>query len=369
MQLFPINSNFQQQLHRLVDHHYCIGDIMSIKGLAGGCSNLSFLIRIRQNGNLHSYIVRRYHPDRTAEQIHFEHSFIHHLKQNILPLVSGVIKCRDGGTWIRLIDPENRLPYYWAIFEFLPGEDKYTWIENNLSEPELKSSAEVLAHLHDASAGFQPTSDNAANAPLITGFLEELYREIHKNTGPLRNRGIQELVNPHRRLSLSVIENILTVKKSLVAIPEIAIHCDYHPGNLKFRHERVMGVIDFDWSQMGPRAFDLSLALIYFAARWTPKGPGGLNPNKVKLFLGTYDGILVTKTKLSPLSAIEVELLPCLMAAANLFILKWELDEYAANPFKQQEFTNYINHNVRIMNWINQNTRQMQELISATCSS
>jgi homoserine kinase type II len=269
---------------------------------------------------------------------------------------------------MREIDPENHRSYYWAIFEFLPGEDKYTWIENNLSRPELKSAAEVLAHLHAAASGFQPTPDNAANQPLITDFFERLYSEVHKKTGPFQNRGIQKLINPHRRQFLSVIEHILTVKKPLVTIPEIVIHSDYHPGNLKFRHERVVGVVDFDWSQMGYRAFDLSLALIYFAGRWGKKGHEGLNANKFELFLRTYGGALGRKTQLSPLSAIEVELLPRLLAAANLFILKWGLDEYAANPLKHQEFTIYINHNRRLMNWIEKNTGQMQKLIAATCN-
>ena len=368
MQLFTLNSNFQQQLHRLVNRHYCIGEIVSIEGLADGCCNLNFLVRIRQNEKLHSYIMRRYHPDRTAKQIRFEHAFIHHLWQNKLTPVPAVMQCRDGGTWMREIDPENHRSYYWAIFEFLPGEDKYTWIENNLSKPELKSAAAVLAHLHEAAIGFQPTPDNTANQSLITDSFERLYSEVHKKTGPFQNRGIQELINPHRRQFLSVIEHILNVKKSLVTIPEIAIHSDYHPGNLRFQHERVVGVIDFDWSQMGYRAFDLSLALIYFTGRWGKKSHEGLDPEKFELFLRTYDGALGRKTQLSPLSAIEVELLPRLLAAANLFILKWELDEYAANPFKHQEFKIYISHNVRLMNWIEKNTGQIQKLIAATCN-
>jgi homoserine kinase type II len=291
------------------------------------------------------------------------------LKQNTFTLVPGVVKCRDGGTWVREIDSENRIPYYWAIFEFLPGDDKYTWIENDLSGPELTSAAEVLAHLHDAAAGFQPASDNVANSPLITKFFQKLYDEVHQNTGPFRSRSIQELVNPHKRLFLSALEHILTVEEYLDALPEIAIHSDYHPGNLKFRHERVVGVFDFDWSQMGQRSFDLSLALIYFAGRWGEKDHAGLDPNRVELFLGAYAGTLASTAQLSTLSAIEVELLPSLLAAANLFILKWELAEYAANPLKRQELTNYIDHNVRLMTWINQNTRQMQKWISTACNS
>jgi len=134
----------------------------------------------------------------------------------------------------------------------------------------------------------------------------------------------------------TVIKHSLTVKKPLYTISKIAIHSDYHPGNLKFRHNRVVGVFDFNWSRMGYRVFDFSLALIYFAGRWENKikGQGGLDLNKFELFLKIYNRALRSKTQLSPLSAIEVELLPRLLAAANLFILKWELDEYIFNPLE-----------------------------------
>ena len=39
MQLFPVNSNLHKQLHRLVDYHYCIGEIVRIEGLADGYCN------------------------------------------------------------------------------------------------------------------------------------------------------------------------------------------------------------------------------------------------------------------------------------------------------------------------------------------
>ena len=101
MQLVSINVNLKDQLRQQVDAHYRIGEIESIEGLADGCCNLNFLIRIRRAGKLYAYILRRYHPDRTAEQIRFEHSFIHHVRQNNFTLAAGVISCRDGKTWLR----------------------------------------------------------------------------------------------------------------------------------------------------------------------------------------------------------------------------------------------------------------------------
>ena len=369
MQLFPLTSNMQQHLRRLVDDHYRIGAIASIEGIAAGCCNLNFLIKSRQSGKPYSTILRRYHPDRTLEQILFEHSFLEHLRQNQFALAPAVIRSIGGKTWVRATEPKDRRSYYWAIFEYLPGEDRYTWTENNLTRTELKSAAEVLAHLHEAATGFQPDSVHVASQPSSKDFLEQLYREVAGETGPFQNLDIQELMQSHKRQILAVIKHSKTADKTLSTLSKMAIHSDYHPGNLTFGRKRVAGVIDFDWSQMGYRVFDLSLALIYFAGRWEQKGQRGLDPDKFVLFLRTYNESLSSKTHASPLSAIEVELLPRLLAAANLFVLKWELDEYVGNPLKHQEFNSYINHNVGLMNWMMKNPGKMEKMIATACIS
>ena len=44
----------------------------------------------------------------------------------------------------------------------------------------------------------------------------------------------------------------------------MVIHCDFHPGNLKFQNNAITGLFDFDWSKVDVRCFDVALAIIYF---------------------------------------------------------------------------------------------------------
>ena len=53
-------------------------------------------------------------------------------------------------------------------------------------------------------------------------------------------------------------------------MPHCAIHCDFHPGNLKYENNRVVGIFDFDWSKIDLRLFDLRMAVDDLGCR-----PGG----------------------------------------------------------------------------------------------
>ncbi|MFQ6099123.1 MAG: phosphotransferase, partial [Armatimonadota bacterium] len=51
------------------------------------------------------------------------------------------------------------------------------------------------------------------------------------------------------------------------SLPACVIHGDYHPANLKFRGDEVVGIFDLDWATLQPCARDLADGLLFFAAR------------------------------------------------------------------------------------------------------
>ena len=40
------------------------------------------------------------------------------------------------------------------------------------------------------------------------------------------------------------------------------MHCDYHPGNLKWVDEQGVGLFDFDWSKLDYRVFDIARGVV-----------------------------------------------------------------------------------------------------------
>jgi Ser/Thr protein kinase RdoA (MazF antagonist) len=131
------------------------------------------------------------------------------------------------------------------------------------------------------------------------------------------------------------------------SLPEVIIHCDYHPGNLKFKGEEITGLVDFDWSKLDLRAFDVALAVWYFCASWELAADGHLRLGEAKEFLRAYQRQLIGDPDLSPLSPEEIRYLPHLIDAANIYVLYWTLRDYFGKDVDPGEYLIYLRHGVR----------------------
>ncbi len=132
---------------------YDLGELLDYEKDVRGTVNTSYTIEMGTPGGRKRYFLRRYKGWIKEEELIFEHSVITHLKQNGFDLVAGVLKTRDGRTYIRREHDEEAA--FYAIFEFLRGEDKYTWIDPVCEASEIVSAAETLAKFHMAMAGWK----------------------------------------------------------------------------------------------------------------------------------------------------------------------------------------------------------------------
>jgi homoserine kinase type II len=51
---------------------------------------------------------------------------------------------------------DNAIGVFYTIFDYLPGEDRYTWVDPVLNNAELYASGAVLAQFHIAAGSFTP---------------------------------------------------------------------------------------------------------------------------------------------------------------------------------------------------------------------
>ena len=66
------------------------------------------------------------------------------------------------------------------------------------------------------------------------------------------------------------------------------MHCDYHPGNLKWVDEQGVGLFDFDWSKLDYRVFDIAQGVVYFCSSWEGPDKGELRLDKAAIFVRAY---------------------------------------------------------------------------------
>ncbi len=347
----------REQIAEMVESHYSIGRVIGVREIFGGYNNRSYRILVDCGGHEKKYFVREYTRQPGDEGIRFEHRLISHAIENGLSGIAGTIVNRRGETFTRWAG--NNAIY--ALYEYLGGEDRYTWDNPDLTDREFQSAAQRLADYHNAMRNFDPGGLNRGEPP-----IRELWRELPERLRRLARKTGSGRYTDYFRQQLETI--LATVAKITPPpgehpyMPVLPAHYDYHPGNLKWEGETATGIFDFDWSKMDLRLFDVCMALIYFCGCWDSHRDGELRMSKVALFLNSYQKRLAVK-ELIPITSTERALIPEMLAMSNLYLLHWGVNHfYGPEESNEKEYLRYLQHGVRLMRWIEQNN----ETIAAT---
>ena len=363
-----MDHNIAAQLNEIL-LHYDLGELVDFARDERGTVNTSFAIRTRRGRAERRYFLRRYKPAIQEYEIQFEHSLIEHLTQKKLPPVAGVHQTRDGSTYLRLFANNTELlPAFHAIFDYINGEDRYTWVNPHCTDAEICSSARVLAQFHRGVADLVPAGRRVE--PAILELLPLIAETIQSCPSKSRHTVFDTYLFEHMPLLLERIDRTLTTlnEPGSLEMPRLVIHCDYHPGNLKFRGSQVSGVFDFDWSKMDYRCFDVALGLYYFFADWEGNQDGGLRLPHASLFLESYQDELKRGSQAGPLSEVELHYLPAMIEASNLYVLNWTILDFYSKIVDPEEYLTYAIHAVENVKWFDRagNQEKLEQAIRST---
>jgi homoserine kinase type II len=336
------------QITEIVESLYDIGTVTAVNEIFGGYNSRSFAIEALKDGCAHTYFLRKYKAGMSAGEIRFEHALISHAIKNGFVIAAGIVQSAGGETFVQ---PPNS-PSIFAIFEYLDGEDRYTWDNPDLTDAEFENAGRVLAIFHNAVHDFNPGALQRAEPPILTLWP----RLAGKFAGFARTEKAgkwQVYYGSHLPGLLDTIACNPFDPMEAEGLPLIPIHCDYHPGNLKWTGEQVVGIFDFDWSKMDLRLFDVAMAAIYFCSRWDGDGDGEFRCDKCELFFGAYQQQLRTSSGLEPLTPAERKLLPKMLDIANIYLIHWEVSTYINEAgVNADEYLAYLKHNIRLMHWL-----------------
>lgn len=337
-----------------MEQHYDLGKLTQIKEILGGYSNKSYAVWMSTPGRIHRYFLRLYNPKTKKKEILFEHALLKHLRANGFTLAATAVACRNHATVVCTPPPENHQgeTALWALFEFLEGEDKYTWTDTGLTDQELISAAEMLAHLHNGWSDFNIPSGVDRAQPRIMEFLPTFKKTYTTFLEQADDRHFDRLFKAYFDSICRALADAARLDGKFEGMPTIPIHCDYHPGNLKFRDDKCVGVFDFDWSKVDYRLFDVALGLLYFTSVWNdPKA--GFRQHTFYLFLSTYHQACHQLDQITPLTKQEQKHLIPMLSIVNLYVLNWELvDFYTSQAPDDDAYHAFINHNLKLMQWI-----------------
>lgn len=351
-------SESRREIVEVIEEWYDLGRVQAVSEIFGGYDNHSYRLVVKRRGLPQNYFLRRYKQGITEPEIQFEHALLDHCAAGGYTLTARVIATRQGTTHIK---PDNSKRFF-AVYEFLEGEDKYAWNNPSLNDEEFVSASKMLATFHAAAIGFEPGNFRRVEPP-VRDLLPTFSSRFKSFAQTGRNSRFQRFFLTHLDNILESIENTRITKADASHMPYCAIHCDYHPGNLKYLNNRVVGIFDFDWSKIDLRLFDLCMAVDYFCCSWDEGTDGDLRPDKVSLFLNAYQERLQQTGVMKPLNAVEIRNLPEMLSAANLCIVNWIVSTfYLDDDLNDHEYLAYLQHSVRLMYFIAKHRRRLAQI-------
>jgi homoserine kinase type II len=225
--------------------HYDIGPLTAPPHPAGGTANAN--VRITTAAG--EYFLRRRNPKYAAEPfVAFDHALMAHLTQSGLPTPREVLT-RDGAAWVRHGDD------VYEMFHYQPGGP-----HDRNSVPQIAAAGRALAAYHHATSSFRPLPGKDWPRYDDPWLIREGIAGIEAQ---LRHRMPARDIE-YLSAQVTLLERELPDDR-YHALPKLVVHGDYHPGNLLFQNDEVVGIFDLDWATFQPRARDLADGVFLFA--------------------------------------------------------------------------------------------------------
>ena len=279
--------------------HFDIGVIDSIVEFPRGSRKAPKLLIVSDQGKF--LLKRRARGKDDPFKVAFTHSLQLFLagKQFPLPHLIGTRK-------------ENNSMLQWhngvyELFEYIPGQSYPQTLEATFDSGRILSLYHKL--LEDFKSEWQPPSGSYHAAAAVESSLRAIAAAIPSPND--ENREVHQLLafllSTYRKAAEKVsglgIENW----------PKQIVHADWHPGNMLFRDNRVVAVIDYDSARLLPRIIDIANGSLQFSIIGgdddVSKWPDYLDESRFKRFLRGYDEVML-------LSQAEIAAIPWLMTEA-----------------------------------------------------
>lgn len=342
------------QIAEVVATEYDLGEVLRVEQIFGGFENLSFAVVTRDGDGERRNFVRKYKLGTVEREIRYEHALVRHIREKGFELPARVFETGTGDTLVTReeLHGAERVQRYFAVYEMLDGEDKYTWTENRCTDAEYEDAARILARFHQAAYDFEP-GDLAREQPPIMDYLATMPDTFNGYAAATKGTKYDHYFLSRLPGILEAIDRGLALAPELEGLPRCPVFCDYHPGNLKWRDGRGVGLFDFDWAKLDYRLFDIAIGIVYFCTSWEDKDDGQLRLDKAEIFLKAYQDEASRAALPGPVTDAELAALPRMLAIAALYVVSWDIVAYYIDRDpNDDEYLFFLEHNVAFVEFI-----------------
>jgi homoserine kinase type II len=321
--------------------HYPLGELTDAHRIEQGFVNENWVITTTDG----RFFLKRGHRDnREPRLIRVQHQLMEHLRDHSFP-APRIVPTSKGQTFLLLVED------WFEIQEYIDGEPY-----DHDHPAHLEEAAVTLGRYHRSVVGFAPrilrSLGDLYTPPVISVTLNNLVSVWGFDSEP-------ELAHLARKLEAEV-SRLSARFAAHGVLPNLVIHGDYYAGNLIFRGDRIVGVVDYDRARWHPRLAEIAEALVYFAS---PR-PG---PLKHIVYSGVlswepFSRFLESYAAAHPLEKVEIQALPDYVSG---IWISWSLRRLLEKGSRPEDAVEALQEVLLLADWARTNAEQMAETARA----
>ncbi|MEO0476783.1 MAG: phosphotransferase [Planctomycetota bacterium] len=291
----------------IVLSHYKLGVIDKIKEFPRGSRKAPKLLVISERGPF--LLKRRALGKDEPEKVAFCHGIQLHLAGKQFPLPHLIGTRSDNNSMLRLGD------YTHELFEYIQG----TPYDQSLEA--TNDAGKILALMHKLLKDhkYDPavvTSSSYHNAKSVYNACRTIPTTIARRNPNQTGDDAKKNAALVQELQAYYDDAVQRVERAgMLEWPKQIVHSDWHPGNMLFRGQRVVAVIDYDTARVHQRIIDIANGALQFSILGGGEDPltwpEGIDLARFKRFLMGYDSVPD-----AVLTTAELQIVPWLMIQA-----------------------------------------------------
>src|SRR5687768_15110296 len=274
-----MRESFSAEELAIVLSHFDIGVIDSVIDYPKGSRKAPKLLIVSEQGKF--LLKRRARGKDDPYKVAFSHALQLYLASKQFPLPHLVGTRKENNSMLQW---RNAV---YELFEYIPGQPYPQTLESTFD------SGRVLALYHkllqEFQSQWQPSGGSYHRAPAVEQGLKAIPASLQ--AGDAAKPLLQYLLDSYRHAA-EMAEGV-----GLDGWPKQIVHADWHPGNMLFRDNHVVAVIDYDSARLLPRIVDIANGALQFSIiggdedvqRW----PDYIDETRFKRFLRGYDEVML----------------------------------------------------------------------------
>jgi len=320
--------------------NFDIGVIDSVVEYPRGSRKAPKLLIVSEQGKF--LLKRRARGKDEPYKVAFSHAIQLYLASKQFPLPHLIGTRRENNSMLQW---RNAV---YELFEYIPGQGYPQTLESTFDSGRVLGLYHKL--LHDFQSEWQPATGSYHAAPSVEQGLRLIPNAVQG--APAAVSALLKFLLDSYRHAASAAEH-----EGLDRWPKQIVHADWHPGNMLFRDNRVVAVIDYDSSRMLPRVIDIANGALQFSIiggdEDISKWPEYLDETRYRRFLRGYDEVML-------LSEAEIRSIPWLMVEA--LIAESVFPIAATGTFGRMEGLSFLEMVQRKVYWMQRSAEKLVQI-------